>query len=114
MRTAWCGKSPREHEDVQLSDMVTKYLEKLKKLHFTQLLCCMSGLPDSATNELIKEVLGIWNDDGKAALADLELSIKKRLKRSLETVKKGKGLVATPKPTIQHRDLQQGARPIQQ
>nr|VZI44779.1 unnamed protein product [Spirometra erinaceieuropaei] len=48
----------------------------------------MSGLPDSATNEVIKEVLGIWNDDGKAAIADLELSIKKRLKRSLKNCQK--------------------------
>ncbi|BHF86011.1 hypothetical protein SprV_ctg1502918900 [Sparganum proliferum] len=48
----------------------------------------MSGIPDSATYEVTKEVLGIWNGGGKATLADLELSIKKRLKQSLETVKK--------------------------
>ncbi|BHF72158.1 hypothetical protein SprV_0401522200 [Sparganum proliferum] len=48
----------------------------------------MSGIPDSATYEVTKEVLGIWNGGGKTTLADLELSIKKRLKQSLETVKK--------------------------
>ncbi|BHF62254.1 GPI-anchor transamidase subunit gab1 [Sparganum proliferum] len=36
----------------------------------------------------VPEVLGIWNGGGKATFADLELSIKKRLKQSLETVKK--------------------------
>ncbi|BHF82429.1 hypothetical protein SprV_0802556700 [Sparganum proliferum] len=48
----------------------------------------MSGIPNSATYKVIKEVLGIWNGGGKATFADLELSIKKRLKQSLETVKK--------------------------
>ncbi|BHF63196.1 hypothetical protein SprV_0200618700 [Sparganum proliferum] len=48
----------------------------------------MSGIPNSATYKVIKEVLGIWNGGGKATFADLELSIKKRLKQSLETVKR--------------------------
>ncbi|BHF62280.1 hypothetical protein SprV_0200564800 [Sparganum proliferum] len=48
----------------------------------------MSGIPYSATYKVIKEVLGIWNGRGKATFADLDLSIRKRLKQSLETVKK--------------------------
>ncbi|BHF72702.1 hypothetical protein SprV_0401577100 [Sparganum proliferum] len=54
------------------------------------------GLSDSATYEVIQEVFGIWNGDGKSTLADLELSITKRLKRSLDTVKKFKRLVQRP------------------
>ncbi|BHF68281.1 hypothetical protein SprV_0301131400 [Sparganum proliferum] len=48
-------------------------------------------LSDSQTYGVIKEVFGIWNGDGKATLADLELAVTKRLKRSLDNLtKKGK------------------------
>ncbi|BHF62660.1 hypothetical protein SprV_0200564500 [Sparganum proliferum] len=49
------------------------------------------GLSDSQTYGVIKEVFGIWNGDGKATLADLEVAVTKRLKRSLDNLtKKGK------------------------
>ncbi|BHF59427.1 hypothetical protein SprV_0100238400 [Sparganum proliferum] len=49
------------------------------------------GLSDSPTYAVIKEVFGIWNGDGKATLADLEVAVTKRLKRSLDSLtKKGK------------------------
>nr|VZI43613.1 unnamed protein product [Spirometra erinaceieuropaei] len=46
------------------------------------------GLSDSPTYGVIKEVFGIWNGDGKATLADLEVSVTKRLKRSLDSLSK--------------------------
>ncbi|BHF82873.1 hypothetical protein SprV_0802601400 [Sparganum proliferum] len=43
------------------------------------------------TYGVIKEVFGIWNGDDKATLADLEVAVTKRLKRSLDSLtKKGK------------------------
>ncbi|BHF63517.1 hypothetical protein SprV_0200651000 [Sparganum proliferum] len=73
------------------------------------------GLSDSQTYGVIKEVFGIWNGDGKATLADLEVAVTKRLKRSLDSLtKRRKRISTTRRPTIQHRVLPQGAQPFQQ